>query len=385
MYHDGSGKLYADILWAKDLNLHIEYIKNLNVYCPMMEKSLVDKDLAEIHGMDAQSVISAPHDLGRIKSLLNLPVHFIRIYKSLRKADVVHSGGAGWPFSLSYFVLVLRLFIRRKWIFVVESSPWLLSAREQSPMLKRFRNALNLFLVRQCARAADARIFTHDGYRRLLLVGNERALVAPANWIDEEFIISEETLQNLIKKSTDKRLLFAGRLTEVKGIKTVLNCIRILDSAGTIVRIDIMGEGELSNLCRSFASGEFNSVSVRLRAPVRYGKEFFAVLREYDGMIIANQQEEQPRIIFDAFSQGIPCIATSTNGNKQLIRDGKNGLLFPVDDAHDLANKIQYFISNPAKLAVMRDEARRSVVGRTHRRMHQEREVFLKETLGLRA
>jgi glycosyltransferase involved in cell wall biosynthesis len=52
-------------------------------------------------------------------------------------------------------------------------------------------------------------------------------------------------------------------------------------------------------------------------------------------------------VILEAWRQGVPVVATSTDGPASLIIHGKNGLLVPINDAALLADAIGQLLHNP--------------------------------------
>ncbi|MCQ6497982.1 glycosyltransferase family 4 protein, partial [Vibrio parahaemolyticus] len=89
------------------------------------------------------------------------------------------------------------------------------------------------------------------------------------------------------------------------------------------------GMGPLADECRRFAQAHKGRIQVRFLDPVPYGAPFFELLRSYHGMVLANRQDEQPRVIFDAFSQAVPVIATRTRGICDIVTED-TALLYDV-------------------------------------------------------
>jgi 1,4-alpha-glucan branching enzyme len=50
--------------------------------------------------------------------------------------------------------------------------------------------------------------------------------------------------------------------------------------------------------------------------------------------------------MLEAMFNGLPVIGSDTNGINDIIIHGENGLLFQVNNIHDLKNKIIYIIEN---------------------------------------
>jgi glycosyltransferase involved in cell wall biosynthesis len=64
--------------------------------------------------------------------------------------------------------------------------------------------------------------------------------------------------------------------------------------------------------------------------------------------------ENAPGVIFEAFAAGMPVIATNLGGMSGFVRPGKNGLLFALDDAEDLAVQLSTLIEDRSLLGRLR-------------------------------
>ena len=63
------------------------------------------------------------------------------------------------------------------------------------------------------------------------------------------------------------------------------------------------GEGPLLEDCRAVSTMLKQSVVLNLRGLLSYGDPFFAMLREHDLMVVPLVSDEQPRVVYDCFSQ----------------------------------------------------------------------------------
>ena len=64
--------------------------------------------------------------------------------------------------------------------------------------------------------------------------------------------------------------------------------------------------------------------------------------------------ENAPGVIFEAFAAGMPVIATDLGGMSEFVKPGKNGLLFALDDAEDLAGRLRALIEERGLLERLR-------------------------------
>ena len=122
-------------------------------------------------------------------------------------------------------------------------------------------------------------------------------------------------------------------------------------------------------------------MKVRFVEPVPYGPEFFGKLSEYDALLVPSLSGEQQRILFDAFSQGVPVIASDTKGVRDVVEDGVNGFLCPTGDVQELAAALERHASARRGLRDAGLRALELARDRTHAAMHLERTAILNEAL----
>ncbi|SDX20498.1 glycosyltransferase family 4 protein [Roseicitreum antarcticum] len=387
LYADPDGALHTNRLWEKDLSLHIGYLPNLRLCCPVLPRTQVphptDAD-TRIDGLSPERVVALRPNQGWGAVLANIMPNLRIIRRALRDSDIAHSSGVGWPFPLSYYLLALRRSGAFEWVMVIESSDWMIPQGQRGTLRARLGQRLHGRLIRACLRASDARIFTQAWYRDTLL-GHERAtLIAPAIWLDAESILPESALTP--RAPGPLRVICPTRLIAEKGLHTVMQALSVY--AGTPgappLHLDIMGEGPMAQELARFAKSLYLAAGparLRLIPPLPYGPAFFEALRGYDTALIASEKEEQPRIVFDAFSQGLPCIASRTHGNLSVIDQDRTGTFFTPGDPADLAAVLARLARDPAALSDLRPGVLAEVALKTHEHMHRTRAAFLKRVL----
>lgn len=380
----GPDGLYTDDLWEKDLSAHMRYISDFRIACPVVPIGAAASPVKLIAGLSPDNVTPLRIDGGWGSVVSNLVPNFLAVRRAVTGSAIVHTSCAGWAFPLAYYVLLLRPFTRFKWVNVVESSFWVKPASGAVSMRQRIEHHVHEFLVKRCVRAADARIFTQDGYRAAYLGSHDRAMVNTAVWIDDENFRDEADI--VLPEIT--RLIFPARLLPEKGVETVLGAVERWDAlhggeAGPPIELNIIGEGSLSERCRVFVDARDQAARLKMQFldQVPYGAAFFGLLRGYSAAIVANRQAEQARIVFDVMAQGLPVLASDTSGNRAVVRDGETGAIFPIDDADALAALIERASREPEWLHDMGRSALKAARGFSHSAMHRDREAFLRATL----
>jgi len=168
--------------------------------------------------------------------------------------------------------------------------------------------------------------------------------------------------------------VFIGRLLPEKGLLVLLDAVAGALRGGVAVTLDIFGEGPLRDECaaRIEALGS-PGAAIRLRGTMPYDQRFFDAMRGYDALVVPSISDEQPRIVFDAYAQGLPVIASATEGLVQCVDDKVTGLLVAPRDVAALQERITELARDPAPLAAMARACVARARGLTHQQMHRVR------------
>lgn len=141
--------------------------------------------------------------------------------------------------------------------------------------------------------------------------------------------------------------LYVGRLSAEKGLETLANAVRQL--AGT--QVEVIGSGPLEALARQAFGARYLGSRPLQEIMVRMGSAQFMVLPSIC-------YENSPRTIVEAFSCGLPVIASRLGALPDIVQDGVTGLLFHPGDAADLAEKMAWANAHPERMARMGQAAR---------------------------
>ena len=230
---------------------------------------------------------------------------------------------------------------------------------------------------------ADIRLFTSSAYlRELLPPGSPRAFVTPATWLNEEWILADEAADACWDaKRGPVRMLFAARMLPQKGVSVLLGAIRAAADAGTDVEVAIIGSGPMREDCVAAARSFAGTAAVTVLDEVPYGEPFLELLRGFDAALVPSLSDEQPRIAYDALSQAVPVIGSSTGGIREVVESGVSGRLSPPGDVDALARSILWAGRNRAELRAMGLRGLAAVRDATHQAMHRNRHRLLRQAL----
>jgi glycosyltransferase involved in cell wall biosynthesis len=146
--------------------------------------------------------------------------------------------------------------------------------------------------------------------------------------------------------------LYVGRLSVEKGLDTLLAA---WEQLGGKIPLKIIGDGSLSDRVKE-AAQKLPGVEWLGRKPVH---EVYEIMGEAKVLIFPSKWYETfGRVAIEAFAKGTPVIAANIGAIAELVDPERTGLHFRPGDAQDLAEKVEWIISNPTQVAQMRREAR---------------------------
>lgn len=161
-----------------------------------------------------------------------------------------------------------------------------------------------------------------------------------------------------IKQDSIYRFVFLSRIHPDKGISEIFDAVNVLINDYRINNFIIDFYGHIDDSYKTdFISQlkKFKNLSYKgiLNLRDRVGYE---LLSTYDVMLFPTywNGEGFPGVVIDANIAAIPLIATDWNLNKDVVINGKTGILIPVKDSNSLANQMSQFINKSYDLLQMK-------------------------------
>jgi glycosyltransferase involved in cell wall biosynthesis len=174
----------------------------------------------------------------------------------------------------------------------------------------------------------------------------------------------------------DGYILYFGKLTPEKGVKTLIKAISRVGSAKLVA----VGTGsqapELKALADDIAPGRVEFAGFLTGENLRRAIErcaFFVIPSEW--------YENCPCTILEAYSAGKPVVGSRIGGIPELIKDGEDGFLFEPGNQEELAGKIDLLLSNPDRIIEMGRAGRDRMEQEYSRRSHYRRLLEIYRTL----
>ncbi|TWT78400.1 Alpha-D-kanosaminyltransferase [Posidoniimonas polymericola] len=162
------------------------------------------------------------------------------------------------------------------------------------------------------------------------------------------------------------RILSVGRLAEMKGHRFLIEAICDLLDIGVPLRLDIVGDGPLAAEleCLIQARGHGDSVALLGSQPHdRVRSEMSKChLFALTGVCEPTGQVETQGVVFvEAQATGRPVVASNVGGVKEVVEDGRTGILCEPGNIDSIKNALCYFHENRAALERFGSSGRKHV------------------------
>lgn len=267
--------------------------------------------------------------------------------------------------------------------------PWLAAAKQSiatsvDPLIQESVDLLHANSLSMAAAAADLRaqlgvpavLHVRDVYRlssaQWDTVRSLDAVVAVssavARWL-REHAVEESTLHVIPNAVTAtptspctippdlrlpayaRKVACIGQICLRKGQDVFLQAARELASRRPDVGFLVIGErysqkpesAAFESRCRREASHGESSGRIRW---LGYREEVRELLSAIDVVVVASRQEPLSRVLLEALAAGVPSVATDVGGNREILDEGRLGLLVPPDDPTAMAKAIGELLDN---------------------------------------
>jgi len=141
------------------------------------------------------------------------------------------------------------------------------------------------------------------------------------------------------KRNYEKQIIFAGRLSKEKGIKTLIEICKKLPAE---IHLVIVGEGpEVENIKK--IESEQNNVHY---FGSQSNQETISLIKGSDLLIQPSFSEGISTTMLEAMACKTAIIATNVGGNVELIQDQESGILIEPKDHETFCKKIIELMSN---------------------------------------
>lgn len=149
----------------------------------------------------------------------------------------------------------------------------------------------------------------------------------------------------------------AGRLVPQKNQAMLVSAMALVHEEYPEAKCEIYGDGalkeELAEQIHKLSLGD----TVTLKGSVT---DIHERLAQCGLFVMTSNFEGLSNALIEAMMVGLPCITTDYPGARELIEDGKTGIVVPMDDAEQLARAIKALLNDPEKCRQLAQAAQSS-------------------------
>ncbi|OPL07668.1 MAG: hypothetical protein AVO33_04255 [delta proteobacterium ML8_F1] len=167
---------------------------------------------------------------------------------------------------------------------------------------------------------------------------------------------AEKPPQSLLKTPMNHhKLICVAELTHRKNQVQLIEAMKWIDNSVLF----LVGDGPLEDNYRQLVDGKGLKDRVKF---LGFRRDIPQLLHEADLAVITSRHEGLPRFVMEAMAMGLPVVCTDVRGNRDLVKDGVNGLLVPLHHPRRTAQAIEGLLANPRLFRQMAQKNQRDIL-----------------------
>jgi len=186
---------------------------------------------------------------------------------------------------------------------------------------------------------------------------NQDRISVVSNGVDENIFYPNKNGNNKIKKY----IMYAGRIDREKGLFDLVESANIICNKRKDISFIIAGDGRDINRLKK----KIKKIGLQ-KSFIFLGQiEKDQIIKLYQNatlFILPSYREGLPTVLLEAMSCGLPILATDVRGNRDLITNGKNGLLIPPKDPRKIAETILKLLNDKKLMEQLGNNARKTII-----------------------
>lgn len=209
-------------------------------------------------------------------------------------------------------------------------------AKTDRSSLERYRDIDAIIFVSQCA--LDEFLSTRPDVEqtKLKVIHNSIKLPYPTHIAPEKNC-----------GSSTVNLIFAGRIHPEKGLDVLIKALARLGDLD--VRLTVCGTGSGRDVMPIVRLARGLDVDKHINWLGHVDNVYEHILRADIGVLPSVFREPFGLVLLEFMSQGLPVVATDAGAQREIIDDGKTGIIVKTGDENALAAALRELISNPDK------------------------------------
>lgn len=367
IYVDGN-LFYTDVSWQLDLQLARDWLARsfggLTLLAPSLPLGKADAQtlqLSRIGGGDGIKVVPSFDLRGRARSfwLRERKVWLADVRRELSNAKVIHTSASDVYRPLAF--MAHREAVRSNVCTVLVGPD--MDPHLTAPASIRGWGYCMVFdqFMQQAGRTADL-VLLKEGvvHERYSQYGKNTKAFCHSMHSNRD-VMGEAGLERRLAtlgSNRPLRAVYAGRFIARKGLRDAISAIASARRLGANVEFDLFGGGPEEESLRRQVNQLGIAAYVRFRGVADYGKAFLAELSEFDLLLFLPNEEDTPRMLFDAMSAGLPLLGSNIPFLIHRVKVDEMGVLVDIGDHAAAAEHLCRFCKEPEQLKAFSRSAR---------------------------
>ena len=157
--------------------------------------------------------------------------------------------------------------------------------------------------------------------------------------------------------------VFVGRIVRDKGINELVSAFDRLHQLYGEIRLVLVGprEDDLDPVLPETLERINQGDGIEAVGSQRDVRPFY---QQADALVFPSYREGFPNVVIEAGAMGLPSIVTDINGSREIIIEGKNGVIIPPRDEQTLFEAMKGFVEHPEVVRSMAANARPLIASR---------------------
>lgn len=344
-YIDGSGRycahtMFGDSFWSR----YLEVFDHVNVICRAKQASSAD---------EALSPILDPRVRFRPVPYYEGPSQFVRKYSQIARAVDAYLPARGAVVLRVPQILpnlAFELIRKRGSAFAAEvvGDPWDVYApgAESHPLRPIFRLLFYKRLKRIC-RLASSSCYVTEHALQSRYPPRYGSFSTHASSVEITDVVQQSRSPDCFKAPL--RLLFVGTMNRLyKGQDVLLNALTRCSHDVGDFELVMVGDGQLRGDLERMARTSGIGHRVTFVGAVPFGAPVLSIMDDADLFVLPSRQEGLPRVVIEAMSRGLPCIASDVGGIGEILDPA---CLVRPGDVDSLAGKLAQVMGDREFLA----------------------------------
>jgi glycosyltransferase involved in cell wall biosynthesis len=212
----------------------------------------------------------------------------------------------------------------------------------ESGLLLKILYKIQKILIKKIINDASAISVANEYEKDIFLELNKNSKIKIIrNGVNLETLVSKEDFKNKYKINS-RFILFVGRFSISKGIKTLIQAFNIIqnknkfpDVSLIIMGVDFGYEKDMDKLIHTLNLSEKIIV---IKNPPR--EDVISAYGESEFLVLPSQWELSPLVPLESFAFKKPVISTKSHGIPFTVKDNENGILVEPEDPEQLSKAI---------------------------------------------